>query len=186
MNIYTRGKSNFYCNNKIDCDCFSKICSSIKTHPIIPIIFIALIILAIVLPITIRPSGKKAVNNTEIEFEFTTKNDSLFQFSLESSRNYETIIDGQISLYIIYTKAIYDIYTFNIRQPPSKEKQYYKYIYKTSIAVNSFCNILTIKADKNKCTLETLFDLHFMKENNYRRNNYYTYMILLKQFYQCV
>jgi len=144
-----------------------------------PIIIGGVIILVgIIIAIIITNLPKKIKNYENIAlksifspaFKINTKEDTLTQFSLKSSQSYESITKDGSSPYIIFTNAIYELYTLNSSLPPKEEEEYYKIKYTTTIAINSFCNKLSLKSDDNDCELKPIFDLNKREKQNLRRN----------------
>ena len=144
-----------------------------------PIIIGGVIILVgIIIAIIITNLPKKIKNYENIAlksifspaFKINTKEDTLTQFSFKSSQSYESITKDGSSPYIIFTNAIYELYTLNSSLPPKEEEEYYKIKYTTTIAINSFCNKLSLKSDDNDCELKPIFDLNKREKQNLRRN----------------
>ena len=144
-----------------------------------PIIIGGVIILVgIIIAIIITNLPKKIKNYENIAlksifspaFKINTKEDTLTQFSFKSSQSYESITKDGSSPYIIFTNAIYELYTLNSSLPPKEEEEYYKIKYTTTIAINSFCNKLSLKSDDNDCELKPIFDLNKNEKQNLRRN----------------
>ena len=168
-------------NNKIPFHKRIKIYLNKYKYPII--FFGSLIIIAIILAIVIPIVLKKYENDSDNQnilspaFKINTKENTLTQFSFKSSQNYETIKNGEISPYIIFSKAKYDIYTLNSSKPSKEDQKYYQKKYTTSIAINSFCNKLSLKPDEDECELESIFDLNKREKSNLRRNEENEYLL---------
>ena len=162
-------------NNKCKNNCFDYVCDYFKNlsnlYKGLIIAFIIVILLAIILPIALKNKNKKE------NAKSSNKKENLTQYTFESSQSYETFTNGKISPYIIYTKAIYDIYAYNYSISPKELNNYSSMIYTTTIAINSFCNKLILEKDENDCELSSIFNLNERKENNLRRSEENTYYL---------
>ena len=131
------------------------------------ILIVVILILATIIKKEKRKSSEQDINNKNLR-----------QYSFETIQNYETMQNGEISPFKIYSKSIYELYSLNSNSSTSKVDENYendKYI--TTIALNSFCNKLIINSGENNCELKPILDLNKKQEYNLRRNNDNDYSI---------
>jgi len=114
------------------------------------------------------------------KFKIMSKEKTLNQLAQKSFQKYETTSNGQKTSYIIFNKAIYDIYTINSTSASEIDKDFYGTKYTTVITVNSLCSKITKDPLNDDCDLEKNMDLNQKEESqsNLRRNEENTEDIL--------
>ena len=117
--------------------------------------------------IPININKKKVEEVFSSAFNINSKKDTLIQLLQKSYQIYESISNGIQSSDIIYSQAIYDIYTINSTESSEELKIIYNTKYTSVITVNSFCSKKLIKENHNEdCPLEIKLDLNKREENN--------------------
>ena len=117
--------------------------------------------------IPININKKKVEEVFSSAFNINSKKDTLIQLLQKSYQIYESISNGIKSSDIIYSQAIYDIYTINSTESSEELKIIYNTKYTSVITVNSFCSKKLIKENDNEdCPLEIKLDLNKREENN--------------------
>ena len=138
---------------------------------IIGILIIISIIVAIVVIASKNNDNRKNPNLDDNIFrplfKINSKEDTLTQLFCKSFQSYESTINKEKLPYIIFNKAIYDIYTLNSTSSPKEDKNFYTTKYATVITVNSLCT----KLESDDCKLEKILDLNKREEANFRRND---------------
>ena len=142
----------------------------------IPLIIIGILIIISIIVAIVVIASKKNDNrkNPNLDdnifrplFKINSKEDTLTQLFCKSFQSYESTINKEKLPYIIFNKAIYDIYTLNSTSSPKEDKYFYTTKYATVITVNSLCT----KLESDDCKLEKILDLNKREEANFRRND---------------
>ena len=135
---------------------------------ILAIIVSATIIICVSVLATMNKKIKTEGDFDSSNFMINTKINSLSQISMKSSQIHNSISNNINSTLSIYTKAKFDLFTFNESLPLNKSELYSK-IYTTAIIINSQC--IEFEEDKKNCEQEKYLDLTIKNQNNIRRNN---------------
>ena len=156
-------------NVKLNNEKHKKISKELK---IILIILAVVMLVSVIICATIFATMNKKIK-TEGDFDssnfmINTKINSLSQISMKSSQIHNSISNNINSSLSIYTKAKFDLFTFNESLPLNKSELYSK-IYTTAIIINSQC--IEFEEDKKNCEQEKYLDLTIKNQNNIRRNN---------------